>query len=93
MLEYMAPRLLFTFLKKSIHKYTFVRTSINNWKKKANKASETPFKKKGRRNLLIDNLLIKVKDVILISAAGAMIYRRLVIAIGKGVVKAKNQTM
>ena len=34
MLEYMAPRLLFTFLKKSIHKYTFVRTSINNWKKK-----------------------------------------------------------
>ena len=58
-----------------------------------NKASETPFKKKGRRNLLIDNLLIKVKDVILISAAGALIYRRLVIAIGKGVVKAKNQTM
>lgn len=55
-----------------------------------NKASETPFKKRGCRNLLIDNLSIKVKDVILISAAGAMIYRRLVIAIGKGVVKTKN---
>ena len=55
-----------------------------------NKASETPFKKRGCRNLLIDNLSIKVKDVILISAAGAMICRRLVIGIGKGVVKTKN---
>ena len=34
MLQYMVSRLLLTFLTKSIHKYTLVKTSINKWKKK-----------------------------------------------------------
>ena len=56
---------------------------------KKDKLSQTPFKRKGRPNLLNDNLLIKIKDVMIWIWAA----RLLVIAIGKGVVKAKNPTI
>ena len=75
-------------------KYTFVRTSIDNCNKKmGSKSNQMPFKKKGRPNLLNHNLFKKVKDVMLgARAAGAVISRRFVIAIGKDVVKDKNTT-
>ena len=55
------------------------------------KSSQTQFKKKGRLNLLNDNLLKKVRDVTIgTRAAGAVISHRLVIAIGKVVAKTNN---
>ena len=76
-------------------KYNLVRTSADSWKKKiGSKSSQTPFEKKVRPNLLNDNLLKNVKYVMIgTGVAGAVISRRLVIAIGKGVVKSNNPTM
>lgn len=71
--------------------YIFKRTSVNNWKNKlkTSKDKNTVFKKKGRPNLLADDLLGKVKVLMIgTRAAGTAISRRLVVAIGKGVVKA-----
>ena len=80
---------------KKYPKYTFVRTSINNWEKKmGSKYRQALFDKKGRPNLLNDNLLKKVKNVIVgTRAAAAVISHCLVIAIGKGVLKTSNPTM
>ena len=74
-------------------KYTFLRTSVNNWKVKIGKDKKqnnvTAYKKKGRPNLLEDDLLTKVKDVVTgVRMAGGVISRRMVMAIGTGVVKA-----
>ena len=70
---------------ESYPKHTIVRTSFNNWKMKmGSKSSQTPFKKKAFPNLLSNSLLKKVKDVIIgIRAAGAVVSRCLLTAIGK----------
>ena len=43
---------------KKYPKYTFVRTSVNNWKKKISDGKDV-HRKKGRPNLLNDELLSK----------------------------------
>ena len=49
---------------KKYPKYTFDRTSVNNWKKTISDGKDV-HRKNGRPNLLIDELLLsKVKDVI-----------------------------
>lgn len=73
--------------------YTFVRTSVNNWKKKIEKDkkqnNDTVHRRKGRPNLLDDQTLGKVKDVVTgVRLAGGVISRKMVIAIGTGVLKA-----
>ena len=72
-------------------KYTFIRTSVNNWKKKIEKDKKndnaTVHRRKGRRNLLDYEFLVKVKDVMTgVRMAGGVIWRKMVIAIGTGVV-------
>ena len=80
-------------LKHFTEKYPhtkFVRTSVNNWKKKEEKGVRR-MNKKGRPNLLADDLLSKVKDIIIgTRATGGVISRRMVIAIGNDVVKPNN---
>ena len=73
--------------------YTFLRTTINNWKRKFNKKegvpSESPtFRKAGRPNIVRDELVQKIKEVIVgVRLSGAVISRRTVISIGNGVLK------
>ena len=73
--------------------YTFLRTTINNWKRKFNKKegvpSESPtFRKTGRPNIVRDELVQKIKNVIVgVRLSGALISRRMVISIGNGVLK------
>ena len=46
-------------------------------------------RRKGRPNLLDDEFLVKVKDVVTgVHMAGGLISRKMVIAIGTGVIKA-----
>ena len=76
---------------KKYPKYTFIRTSVNNWKKKIEKDKKndnaTVHRRKGRRNLLDDEFLVNVKDVMTgVRMAGGVIWRKMVIAIGTGVV-------
>ena len=74
-------------------KYTFLRTSINNRKFKITKGKEgkTILKRKGRPNLLSDDLMAKVKTIMIRErTAGTAISRRIVIGIGNGVVKSNN---
>ena len=56
---------------KTYPKYTFLRTSINNWKFKAKKEKEgkTIFKQKGQPNLLSDDLMAKVKTIMIGTSA------------------------
>ena len=75
--------------------YTFLRTTINNWKRKFNKKgvpSESPtFRKAGRPNIVRDELVQKIKEVIIgVRLSGAVISRRMVISIGNGVLKAND---
>ena len=75
--------------------YTFVRISVNNWKKKIEKDKKqnivTVIAKKGRPNLLDDETLAKVRDGITgIRLAGGVISPKMVIAIGNGVIKANS---
>lgn len=77
--------------------YTFIRTSVNNWKKKIenNKKQNisTTIAKKGRPNLLDDETLAKVRDGITgIRMTGGVISRKMVIAIGNGIIKANSPT-
>ena len=80
--------------KKKYPKCTFIRTSINNWKNKIQRdkndpGSSTVHERRGRPNLLLDELMLKVKDVIIcVRLAGGVISRKMVMAIGTGVVKA-----
>ena len=62
-------------------KYTFLRTSINNRKFKITKGKEgkTILKRKGRPNLLSDDLMAKVKKIMV--GKRAAISRRIVMAI------------
>ena len=76
--------------------YTFLSTAINNWKRKFNKKevvpSESPtFRKAGRPNIVRDELMQKIKEVIVgVQLSGAVISRRMVISIGNGVLKAND---
>ena len=76
---------------KQYPKYTFKRTSINFWNASIkNNGNSQNLKKIGRPNLLSEELLKRTKNVIIGSRlAGTAISRRMVIAIGTGVVKAK----
>ena len=75
---------------KQYLKYTFKRTSINSWKASLkNNGNSQNLKKIGRPNLLSEELLKRTKDIIIGSGlAGTVISRRMVFAIGTGVVKA-----
>ena len=77
---------------KKYPKCTFIRTSVNNWKKKIEKDKKNDnatVHRKVRPNLLHDEFLVKVKDVVTgVLMAGSVISRKMVIAIGTGVVKA-----
>ena len=78
---------------KKYPKYTLIRTPVNNWKKKSEKDKKNDnanlHRRKGRPNLLHDEFLVKVKDVVTgVLMAGSVISRKMVIAIGTGVVKA-----
>ena len=58
----------------------FLHTSVNNWKKVQQKKMHN---KKGRPNLISDDLLGKVKDIMVcMCAAGGVISRQIVIAEG-----------
>ena len=76
---------------KQYPKFYFKRTSINSWKILLTKSGgNQTFSKKGRPNLLLETLLNKRKDVIVVSRlAGTVISRRMIITIGTKVVKAK----
>ena len=77
-------------------KYIFLRTSMNNWKFKIKKDKEgkTIFKRKGRPNLLSDDLMAKAKSIMIgTRAAGTAINRHIVMAIGNGVVKSNKPTL
>ena len=81
--------------KSKYTQYTFLRTSINNWKRKFNNQKEDwlppIFNKRGRHNLVRDDLLQKIKEVVIgARLSGAVISRKMVISIGKGVLKAND---
>ena len=79
--------------KKTYPKYTFLRTSISNWKFKIKKDKEgkTIFKWKGRLNLLSYDLMAKAKPIVIgTRAGGTAINRYIVMAIENGVVKLNN---
>ena len=77
---------------KKYPKCTFIRTSVNNWKKKMEKDKKNDnatMHRKVRPNLLHDEFLVKVKNVVTgVLMAGGVISRKMVNAIGTGVVKA-----
>ena len=83
-------------IKRFKSKYTFLRTTINNWKRKFNKKegvpSESPiFRKAGRPNIVRDELVQKIKEVIVgVRLSGTVISRRMVTSIGNGVLKAND---
>ena len=77
---------------KQYPKYKFKRTSINSWKASfKNNGNSQNLKKIGRLNLLPEELLKRTEDVIIGShLAGTVISRRMVIAIGTGVVESND---
>ena len=77
---------------KQYPKYILKQTSINSWKASfKNNGNRENLRKIGRPNLLSEELLKRTKDVIIGSRlAGTIISRRMVIAIGTGVVKAND---
>ena len=73
--------------------YTFIRTSVNNWKrqieKEQNNNNSTVQRRQGRPNLVAEEFLVKVKEVATgVRMVGGGISRKMVIAIGTGVIKA-----
>ena len=73
---------------KNYPKYTFVRTSVKNWKKKVEKDKKndnpTVRSRKYRSNLLDEEFLVKVNDMV----TGGVISEKMLIAIDTGVIKA-----
>ena len=69
-----------------------MRTSVNKGKNKIKKYinnNTTMQRRQGRRNLLADEFLVKVKDVVTgLLIAGGVIYRKMVSVIGTGVIRA-----
>ena len=73
----------------------FLRTSINNWRRKFNNQKENllspTFNKRGRPNLVRDDFLQKIKEVVTgVRLLGAVISRKMVISIGDGFLKAND---
>ena len=76
-------------------KYSLKRTTVNGWKesckKKKNDQPIAPIQRKGRPNLVDDEMLKKMKDVIVGSRlAGTAISRKMVIVIATRVIKAND---
>ena len=73
-------------------KDTFLRTSINNWKSKIkkDKVERTIFKQKGQPSLLSDDLMAKVKTIMIGARAAGTLSRSTVMIIGNGMVRSNN---
>ena len=72
-------------------KFTFIRTSVNNWKNKCKTRGYNFVFKKVGQNLLDDSLIKKVKDIAIGTCQpGGVINRRQIVNIGKSVVRANN---
>ena len=73
-------------------KYSFIRTTVNTWKKKCNNGDWTVIERIGRPNLLDSCMLKKVEDNVLgIGMAGGVINRCQLIGIATGVVRVNNR--
>ena len=76
-------------------KYSLKRTTVNGWKesckKKKNDQPIAPIQRKGRPNLVADEMLKKIKDIIVSShLAYTAISQKMVIAIATAVIKAND---
>ena len=72
-------------------KYFFIRTTVNNWKKRCNDGNWTIIKRIGRPNLLDSGMLKRVKGFALgTRMAWGVINRRHLISIATLVVRANN---
>ena len=73
-------------------KFTFITTSVNNWKNKCKTGCDNfVFKKARRPDLLDDNPIKKVKDIVIgTRQVGGVISRRQIVSIAKGIVRANN---
>ena len=75
-------------------KYSFIRTTVNTWKKKCGDGDWTVIKRIGRPNLLDSGMLKKVKDIALgTRMAGGVINRRQLTSIATGVVRPINPNL
>ena len=75
-------------------KYSFIRTTVNTWKKKCNDGNWTVIKRIGRPNLLDSGMLKNVKDIALgTRMARGVISRSQLINITTGVVRASNANL
>ena len=87
-------KLLESVLVRSIYNK---RTTINNWKIKSAKDSESregQFTEVGRPNKVNDEVMLKIKEAVIgIRSAGALISRKVVISIGTRVLKANNRNL
>ena len=65
---------------------------MNNWKNKCKTGCDNfVFKKARRPDLLDDNLIKKVKDIVIgTRQVGGVINRRQIVSIAKGIVRANN---
>ena len=81
-------------LSSKYPQYEFKQSTVSNWKNKFTKyldRTEDKFNKVGRPNKVNDEIMLKIKEVIIgIRLAGSVISRKMVISIGKGVLKANN---
>ena len=75
-------------------KYSLKRTTVNGWKesckKKKNDQPIAPIQRKGRPNLVDDEMLKKTKDIVGSRLARTAISRKMVTAIATGVIKAND---
>ena len=72
-------------------KYSLKKTTINGWKERCKKNDLRSIGKRGRPSSVDDKMLKKIKDVIIGSRlASIVISRKMVVAIGTGVVKANE---
>ena len=63
--------------KISVEYPKFIRTSVNNWKSKCKTRGDNfVFKKVGRRNLLDNNLIKKVRDIAIGTLQGGGVINR-----------------
>ena len=72
-------------------RYLLKRTTVNEWKERCKKNDLHSIRKKGTPNLVDNEMLKKIKDVIIGSRlAGTAISQNMVVAISTGVVKANE---
>lgn len=75
-------------------KLKFTRTTIQGWVKNLDTNGQVQLQRHGRPNLLGDDLLKKIKDIIIgTRLAGGVINRRTVLCIANGVVKANQPNL